>query len=166
MSNTSAAPLPTIPDPDEYRTWAHEKRLAHLLGFLEAHPEVHDQRIWVAHPNPDEWTPPTPSLDCGTTACAAGWTVLFAGATPTDFEVDDEDDDPDPTPRAELCTYADEQRHIPSLARELLGMSHWDHGMFDGENELAQLIERAQRTATGRRMIEAGLWEERRYLDD
>lgn len=42
-----------------------------VLDHVEAHPDQHDQSIWVDNPAPD-----ATSL-CNTTACLAGWAVLL-----------------------------------------------------------------------------------------
>lgn len=58
-----------------------------VLDFLEAHPDKHDQEHWVENDGfmpqdgalygyPDA-TIETLSVDCGTTGCIAGWTVLL-----------------------------------------------------------------------------------------
>lgn len=57
-------------------------RAYEMLDFIEAHPDAHDQNWWINH----DKRITRAGLDaaralntCGTTACAAGWTVLLAG---------------------------------------------------------------------------------------
>lgn len=43
--------------------------LNQVMDHIEAHPDQHDQTMWIAQPT---------SIDnCGTTACFAGWSVLL-----------------------------------------------------------------------------------------
>ena len=44
------------------------QRLEELVGVLEAHPEEHSQYFWAM------------KTECGTTKCAAGWTVELWGS--------------------------------------------------------------------------------------
>jgi hypothetical protein len=46
---------------------ANAKRLLDVLTFLEAHPDRHDQSVWLSRDT------------CGTVACLAGWTCLRNG---------------------------------------------------------------------------------------
>jgi hypothetical protein len=42
-----------------------------VLDHIDAHPEQHDQNVWVEE-----------GRDCGTAACLAGWAVLLSGDEP------------------------------------------------------------------------------------
>lgn len=55
------------------------RRAHEMLDHIEAHPESHDQNWWVMGPDGGEHTAAQVLNECGTTACAAGWTVLLAG---------------------------------------------------------------------------------------
>lgn len=61
------------------------EKLVELRDQLVLHPEQHDQNTWVnTHGEtitPDE----QPDMSCGTTACAAGWTVLLNGERFADY---------------------------------------------------------------------------------
>jgi hypothetical protein len=56
------------------------RRAHELLDHLEAHPESHDQEFWIsAHGVSGVFDAHKVLASRGTTACAAGWTVLLAG---------------------------------------------------------------------------------------
>jgi hypothetical protein len=58
------------------------ERAYELLDFLKNHPDSHDQEHWLYRIAPAIGEPMTAARalnECGTTACAAGWTVLLAG---------------------------------------------------------------------------------------
>lgn len=67
------------------KTPEQRERAYELLDFLKNHPEHHDQNHWVLPAPGERVTPMQPMTAsralarCGTTACAAGWTVLLAG---------------------------------------------------------------------------------------
>lgn len=156
-------PLPIVGEYVDDALWTPQRRLAHLLTFLTEHPELHDQTIWVAIPEAVPFRPPTPSFDCGTTACAAGWVALFAGAEPIDWEqayLGGRN-----TSRARWRS-----RHqrsysptsgwwIDDIAGTLLAFSVEEgQHVFEGSIDFDELIERALGTETGREMAAAGLW--------
>lgn len=70
------------------KTEEQVRRAYRVLDFIEAHPEKHDQSMWIS--NADD-----PSMagydlrrtlnECGTTACFAGWDALLAGETFTSY---------------------------------------------------------------------------------
>jgi hypothetical protein len=61
-------------------------RLEEVMGFIEAHPELHNQALWM-HNNltPQvankmrERYPELDETECGSRGCLAGWTVHFWG---------------------------------------------------------------------------------------
>jgi hypothetical protein len=76
-------------------------RLTAVLAHIEQHPEQHDQGFWSMR------------TDCGTTACAAGWTVLlYAPNERFSYNSDGEASD-----------FLMSSENIPDLARQLLGLN-------------------------------------------
>ena len=72
--------------------------LLKVWNFIAPNPELHDQQRWaevhdlavanngvvMVRSTPDQYvdllaTPLAPEIQCGTTACVAGWTVALAG---------------------------------------------------------------------------------------
>ena len=57
--------------------------LEQTISFIEKYPMLHDQRNWakvkVAAPVVKKLGPDLPPIDCGTSACFAGWATQFAG---------------------------------------------------------------------------------------
>ncbi len=76
-----------------------------VLDHIDAHPSEWNQTVWVLNEG-----------DCGTSACAAGWTCLLAGDQPR-FHSDGD-------PEAEYVTPGGKRSrvYIPDRAAELLGM--------------------------------------------
>lgn len=69
------------PTSDERRTAAiadfdPHKHAWITFDYIAAHPELHDQNLWVGN-----WAPTTAgqAIQCGTAACFAGWFALLAG---------------------------------------------------------------------------------------
>lgn len=99
---------------------------ARVLWHLIRHPETHDQNVWVKSLHGY-----ASSLDqCGTVACAGGWTLLLAGYR----EIDDMD--------IQCIVDPDGNRiedSLASIAQHLLGLS-MDEGhflFFAATNEMA-----------------------------
>lgn len=115
---------------------------ARVLWHLIRHPEFHDQYVWVrtSHPRDvvsrrldrEEESFDASMYDCGTVACAGGWTLLLAG-----YRVLREQNyiryivDPDGD--------RVENSRISSIAQHLLGLSHEEsHFLFiTATNEMA-----------------------------
>jgi hypothetical protein len=80
-------------------------RLTAVLEHIEQHPEQHDQESWSMR------------TDCGTTACAAGWTVLlYAPNEQFAYYVHGVS--------SEAADYLMSGEDIPCLARRLLGLNY------------------------------------------
>lgn len=68
---------------------------------ITSEPKTHDQSAWAAR------------TECGTTYCIAGWAVVLSGQ-----ELDWDG--------ADLATpFTADDRYIPQVARELLGLDPW-----------------------------------------
>jgi hypothetical protein len=71
------------------KTEEQTARAVELWAFLTEHPDSHDQAWWIlrfgvrdSQLDADEPLTAARALaECGTTACAAGWTALLAGGT-------------------------------------------------------------------------------------
>jgi hypothetical protein len=50
-----------------------------VLDHIDAHPEQHDQRVWIENRS-----------ECGTAACLAGWVCLLSGDRP-DFDHEEDE---------------------------------------------------------------------------
>lgn len=95
------------------KTQEQKTRAYELLDFLEKNPDSHNQNFWVS-PGPDvalseDWpiTAARALNECGTTACAAGWTVLLAGGVMIS-----------PT----FAKIGDDSGHVLRIAASLLGL--------------------------------------------
>ena len=153
--------MPETPAPDLAAAFAvpaeilTDKRgldlLDHVLDFLRAHPERHDQTVWGR------------ATTCGTTACVAGWADLAAGDEPrwTDrwgAPLDPTDPDScDPTQLApdddqadailfELVTATedaqDDARGVLGRAKELLGLEdHEANHLFSDHRTFGEIEE-------------------------
>lgn len=69
------------------KTAEQRARAYELVSFLREHPEMHDQDFWLCTGpqwNGEPMTTTRVFEQCGTTACAAGWTVLLAGGKALD----------------------------------------------------------------------------------
>jgi hypothetical protein len=104
---------------------ANAKRLLDVLTFLEAHPDRHDQSVWLSRDT------------CGTVACLAGWTCLRNGYV--EAVMNDEER------QMIIGVYADsdpEKVVVPAsaAARDLLELDD-DEGdeLFSGDNSLQDL---------------------------
>jgi hypothetical protein len=74
------------------------ERLQAVMDFIDAHPEQHDQRLWINRRN--------------TVACFAGWTCLLAGAKKSFWSAD-----------CRTVKYQGQTVHVLDLAAKLLGLS-------------------------------------------
>lgn len=107
------------------KTQEQKTRAYELLDFLEKNPDSHDQNFWVS-PGPDvafseDWpiTAARALNECGTTACAAGWTVLLAGGQMV--------------PSFAKLGY--DTGHVPRVAGDLLGLDNGERNMLFYEAE-------------------------------
>lgn len=115
MTENSA---PTVRIPDTARAYQ-------VLDHILAHPEQHDQGIWMN--------------ECGTVACLAGWTCLLAGDQPvcrplwTDY-------------MAVRVGDTHRLRKIRGRAKELLGIDDLQADyLFDASNSIDDLIEEIEK---------------------
>lgn len=135
----------------------------HLLlkvwNFIAPNPELHDQQRWaevhdlavanngevMARSIPDQYvdllaTPLAPEIQCGTTACVAGWTVALAGDKFITRLVDawvrnGTYTEEDKTNINNVLTSDGRNISISDRAEELLGLTPRESGLlFDGEN--------------------------------
>lgn len=102
--------------PDFDRPWPLNPELAwRVRDVIVQHPEHHDQGAWIdpgrGWPFDARLTADDVLASCGTTACAAGWTVLLAG-----YRVDDNAYIYD-------ANGVRIERLISHLAQELLGLT-------------------------------------------
>lgn len=130
--------------------------LRKVLEFVTAHPDVHDQEVWVdvrdaprdaperferclfgeartpRHLLRDEYV-----WSCGTSACLAGWTALLAGWRPAYGD--------------DQLVYRDDRvRHAEEVARERLGLSLLQaDALFDPANSRRRLWRLAARFTDG-----------------
>lgn len=104
-------------------TVADNVRLAwRMVDAIKADPEHHDQNVWIRHDSDGDggqWGGTDEFFDlqkfrteCGTVACAAGWTVLLAGYS---LNTRHEIRDPDGKPTS---------AGIEGLACDLLGLDY------------------------------------------
>jgi hypothetical protein len=108
------------------------ERLDRALAHIEAHPEQHDQGVWLRTPDGDG------AVSCGTTACVAGWVV--AQAHPDAVFVPDELDRAARTRMHSAVRIGDQVEPIPSRAQRLLGInSSQADALFRAGNDLDDL---------------------------
>lgn len=133
----SAPTLPhVVPDPAGVE-WCEQQgidwaRLQDVLEWVEAHPERHNQRVWAKR------------TECGTAACLAGWTVMFAG-----IEINWE---PDGCWEAGTHFIYDtvDGVFISDAAAHLLGLDeHVAKRLFDEDNTVRDLWEIASEATLG-----------------
>jgi hypothetical protein len=104
------------------------ERLDRALAYIEAHPEQHNQGVWLSSP--------VPKVDCGTAACLAGW-VMLQEYPEAVFEQDRYDHGPT---YSKVREPYGEQMDVEATARKLLGLDHGQAGvLFAPENDLAAL---------------------------
>ena len=104
-----------------------------VLDHIDAHPDQHDQHVWIERVM-------SGGKDCGTAACLAGWACLLSGDTPV---FGDESE----IGTCEVST-GRTYESVPERAAELLGIpyemrSGAGHPLFHQENtreDLGRLI--------------------------
>jgi hypothetical protein len=110
------------------------ERLDGALAWIEAHPEQHDQGVWVRGVVDGR-------VDCGTTACLAGWVV--AQAHPDAVFIPDK---LDLSPRMRhirmhsAVRIGDKAESVSDQARQLLGINDAQaDALFSASNDLDDL---------------------------
>lgn len=104
-------------------------RAYELLDFLETHPEQHDQSMWVNETGETPFTLTYALNHCGTTACAAGWTVLLNGGTIQWYDN-----------VTDLGSAPVGSRQVPAVAKRLLGLTHAEKSaLFYDAGDLADV---------------------------
>jgi hypothetical protein len=91
------------------------ERLDRALAHIEAHPEQHDQDVWLRD------TTAGGKVDCGTAGCLAGWVVAQAHPEASFIRADDADKAPGACSRVEIEPGV--VRPIEDYAQQLLDIS-------------------------------------------
>lgn len=102
-------------------------RILGLRQWLKGHPEKHQQKQWLVAPDSEfDAKHQDARFDCGTTACAAGWTSLLAGdvLSRQHANLDHRDSGTDVFRVAHVLVDG-VARPIGMRAAELLGLTHY-----------------------------------------
>lgn len=112
----------------------NEPLLQKTLDHITAHPEEHDQAIWMVR-----------GPECGTLGCAAGWAVVFAGHELKFMPIGTGDG------WRETALRVDDGRWVQHAAREELGLTVGQSAdLFAGGNTVDDLWRFAEEWTDGR----------------
>lgn len=137
VGNKFVFPIEIFLEPERFIGLDSQQRRDAVEEFINRHPEKHNQNRYLVVPGM-KFKRPDSSFDCGTTACIAGWAIIFAGHSPTEADMEFQGVLP-----TEITVEGHEGRvTVHQLAQEVLGLDKFQaDALFGGQNSRQDLKE-------------------------